>query len=153
MKHYLKLIFLTVLIFSLLPINTIAVVDTEISKNIVYLEDGSYITVELAWIESRVANSRTGSKTYTHQASNGDINWKAVLRGTFSYTGDSATCITSTCDVTITDTNWYEISKVVGRSGSSAICDLTMGRKLLGIKIDEVSVDIKLTCDANGNLS
>lgn len=153
MKNYFKIILLTVLILSLLPISTLATANESNIENIIHLEDGSYITIELESMESRATNNRTGSKTYTHKASNGDINWKAVLRGTFVYTGSSSTCITATCDVTITSTNWYEISKVVGRSGSSAICDLTMGRKLLGIKIDELSVDLLLTCDANGNLS
>lgn len=112
-----------------------------------------YITVTLACTESRAANSKTGSKTYTFTGNNGNEEWKAVLRGTFTYTGTSATCTAANCDVTITNTAWYVVSKNPYKSGNSAVCDLTMGRKFLGITVAKENVSMRLTCDANGNLS
>lgn len=119
----------------------------------IFLEDGMYITVEISETATRAASTKNGSKTYTGRASNGDELWRAVLSGTFTYNGTSATCITSSCTVSITDTDWYEISKTTGRSGNSAIAYLKMGRKFLGITVEEKSYDLILTCDPNGNLS
>ena len=34
-----------------------------------------------------------------------------------------------------------------------AVGELTMGRKFLGITVEKVPVSMRITCDANGNLS
>ncbi len=123
------------------------------STETIYLADGSYIVIELNVTEQRSASSKTASKSYTCTANNGEEKWKATLTGTFTYNGTSASCTAASCTVSITDTAWYIISKSAGKSGSSAIGDVVMGRKFLGIKIDEETLNMKITCDANGNLS
>lgn len=120
---------------------------------IIHLTDGSYITVELTVQQSRALSMVTGSKSYIYHDSNGTEQWRAVLTGTFSYNGSKATCTVSTCDVSITNTAWYVVSKTATKSENTARCNLTMGRKNLGITVEQQSFSIKLTCDANGNLS
>lgn len=116
-------------------------------------DDGSYFTIVIEDIESRVSGTKSGSKTYTYNSSSGTALWKAVVRGTFTYNGSSATCTASSCDVTIYDSEWYVISKSASKSGNSATASVTMGHKILGITANKRTASLKLTCDANGNLS
>lgn len=154
MKQGIKIIAMLLLLSLLVPANILtaeAAVSSE--ENVIYYEDGSYITIELIEYETRALNMTTGSKSYTYQNSSGAVQWKAVLTGTFSYNGSSATCTVSACDVTITNKDWYVISKTASKSGNVARCNVTMGEKYLGNKIDERAISIKLTCDAKGNLT
>lgn len=120
---------------------------------IIYLDDGSYITVEVQETNSRAAGNISGSKTYTHYGNSGTSDWQAVLTGTFSYTGTSATCTKSSVDVTVYDSAWYVVSKSAGKSGNQATGSVTMGWKKLGVTVERVPVSMTLSCDANGNLS
>lgn len=143
----------TLSIIVLLPFYALAVPEVKEENNIIYLNNGCYISIELTTLKSRAAKSTTGSKTYRFYGADGNEEWRAVLQGTFSYTGTSSTCIGVNCNVTITDNDWYVVSQTTGRSGNTAIGNLTMGRKLLGITIDKESLKMQLSCDINGNLS
>lgn len=125
----------------------------ENSMEIIYLDDGSYLTVETVTNGIRAAWSVTGNKVYTHYSASGSSNWKVVLTGSFTYTGSSATCTSSSVDVTIYDSSWYVIYKCASKSGNAANGSVTMGDKLDGETITKVPVDLTLSCDANGNLS
>lgn len=153
MKHCLKIFVLAILICALLPVNTFAATDIPKEENVIYFNDGSYITITLSVIDSRASGTKTGSKTYTYRGNDGVEEWRAVLSGTFTYTGSSATCTAASCDVTITDTAWHVVSKTASPSSNSALGELTMGRKFLGITIDKETVSMRITCDAGGNLS
>lgn len=153
MKQYLRTFLLILLILAMLPINTLATTDRQEAENIIYLDDGCYIIVELLFTESRVSGTKTGSKTYTYYGSDDVELWRAVLRGTFTYTGTSSTCTAVSCDITISNSSWYIVSKTTSKSAGSAIGELTMGLKFLGITIDKETVNMRITCDANGNLS
>ena len=153
MKRLFSVVLIAVLIIALLPYKTYANTEAQANENVIYLDDGNYITIELTWVESRASGTKTGSKTYRYNDSDGVEQWCAVLRGTFTYTGSSATCTASSCDVTISDSNYYVVSKEVSKSGNSALCALTVGKKFLGITIDKDTVNMSITCDANGNLS
>ena len=102
---------------------------------------------------SRSSGTKSGRATYNYYDSNGARGWTAVLNGTFTYTGSSATCTASNCNITIYDSAWYTVSKSASKSGNSATAAVTMGKKLLGVTVTRVPVDLILTCDANGNLS
>ena len=152
MKRFLSIALLITIFITLLPINTNALSNT-LTNDIIYLDDGSYITIELTWSEARASGTKTGSKTYTNRDSSGNENWKAVLKGTFTYTGSSATCTAASCNVTISDSAYYVVSKSATKSGNAAVGELTMGRKFLGITVDKETINMRITCDANGNLS
>lgn len=116
-------------------------------------EDGSYATIETATYKMRASGTVTGSKKYTYYSSSGTEKWNAVLTGSFSYTGSSATCTSSSVSVTIDDSDWYQIYKYAGKSGNKATASVTMGYRLDGETVTQVPVSLTLTCDANGNLS
>lgn len=119
----------------------------------IYLDDGSYITVELITYGTRASGSVSGGKQYTHYDGSGSQNWVAVLNGSFTYNGSSATCTSSSVNVTIYDSAWYVVSKSASKSGNTAIGAVTMGMKSVGVTVMQVPVNLTLTCDANGNLS
>ena len=152
MKHIIKIIALLMLLV-MLPVGVFAAEDRQKANNVIYLEDGSYITVELVVMDTRATNTKTGSKIYRYKDSDGVELWSATLTGTFSYTGSSATCTASSVSVSIINDKWYTVSKSATKSGASATGEVTMGRKLLGITIDKETVSMRLTCSASGTLS
>lgn len=142
--------FLTLmLIFALLPVAASA---SEITEQVIPVDDDSYIVVTINTVDSRASGTKTGTKTYTYKSSGATV-WQTTLTGTFSYTGTSATCTSSSCSVSVSDSAWYTISKSARKSGNSATATVTMGRKVSGVTVDQYTANLKLSCDANGNLS
>lgn len=152
MKKAISLITVLVLVFGLLSYSVNATANTK-TEDIIRLDNGYYIVIEVVSVENRSTSIKSGSKVYTCKASNGAEQWRATLYGTFTYTGTSATCTSSGCTTTISDSAWYEVSKSAGKSGNSATAEVTMGEKLLGITINRESISMKLTCSPTGTLS
>jgi hypothetical protein len=140
------------LLIAILPPMQVHAAESEKTIEVIYYEDGSYITIETYSLETRAAYSKTGQRVLTYRNSAGEELWEAVLRGSFTYDGSTSSCTSSSCTVTITNTSWYTISKVASKSGNTARVDLKMGRRLSGITIQEKVFVITLSCDANGNL-
>lgn len=141
---------LAVLLIAIIPVDASAVNN---NTKIHYLDDGGYIEEVLNISMGRRGGSISGTKTSSKYAADGTLEWQAVLSGTFSYTGSSATCTSSSVRVTIYNTSWYTISKSASRSGNTANATVTMGYKTLGITTNKLTVTPALSCDANGNLS
>lgn len=150
-KRFACALFIFVLIVSL-PTKAFATNYNE-TASIIYLEDGSYITITTVEIETRASGSKTAQRTYTCTANDGTVCWTATLTASFSYTGSSATCTSSDCSVTVYKSNWYTVSKSATKSGNTATATVTMGRKVLGITIAKDTYNISISCDPNGNLS
>ena len=125
----------------------------ERESEIIRFEDGSYAIVGIVTNEARTSGSISGNKPYTYYSSNGVAQWKAVLSGSFTYTGSSATCTKSNCSVTVYNSEWYTISKSAGKSGNTATGSFSMGRKLMGTTVETKDITLTLSCDKNGNLS
>ena len=119
---------------------------------VVQFEDGSYITEKITLTQFRRGGTVSGSKEQNLYDSNGNICWKVILYGTFSYNGSSATCTSSSCDVTLYSSDWYVISKSAGKSGNSATASVTMGELAAGVTVSRVPVSLTLKCDGKGNV-
>lgn len=150
MKKMIGWLLAAVLFVNVLPLSGNAA-ETELAT--INFDDGSYMTVEIITSETRASGSKTGAKQYTYYDSSSVAQWKAVLTGTFTYTGSSATCTSSSMDVTIYDSSWYVISKSSSKSGSKAIGSAIIGEKTGVTSVAKIPVNLTLTCDANGNLS
>lgn len=150
MKKCISWLLLFVLMISLFPISAFAAGEEE---EVVYFEDGSYMTISVQEFGSRASGSKSGNKAYSYYAEDGTLSWKATLNGSFTYTGSSATCTSSSINVTVYKSEWYTISKSASKSGATATGTVTMGKKLLGVTVSQISRDLTLTCDKNGNLS
>ena len=120
---------------------------------VVCFDDGSYITEKIIENHTRSSGTQSGSKEKTYYGNDGVVEWVLVVSGTFTYSSSGASCTKAGSSVTIYDSKWYTISKSAAKSGNTATAYATMGEKLLGVKVDEVSTSVSLKCDANGNLS
>ena len=151
-KRLFTCVLLAAVLFFVFPLNCFAL---EAGKEsiVTYFEDGSYMTEKVYAVQTRASGTVTGSKVKNYYDSDGNLDWKAVLTGTFSYTGSSATCTAASCNVTIYDSSWHVSSKSASKSGNTAYGTVTMEYKLLGVTVDKKSTDLSLQCDANGNLS
>lgn len=148
MKRLVCCILLAALIVGVLPVYATAA-ETES----IYLSDGSYITVRVYDHGTRASGTVKGGKEYTHYDNDGFVNWMAVLNGTFTYNGSSATCTDSSVSITIYDSSWYTISKSASKSSNKATGSATLGQKASGVTVARVPVSLSLECDADGNLS
>lgn len=150
MKKILCCILTAVLLLNVMVVCASA---TETNVKTTYFADGSYATVELLMNETRASGSKSGNKVYTYYNSDSIAQWKAVLTGSFTYSGSNATCISSSMNVTIYDSSWYTISKFATKSGNTATGSALIGEKVGGVTVIKVPVDLTLTCDGNGHLS
>lgn len=150
MRKITALILLAAILLSVTPV---AAYGQENTTDIIYFNDGSYLTIAINDTYTRASGTKTAGKTYQYTDSEGVVAWKIQLTGSFAYTGSTSTCTSSSCNVSIYNAGWYVISKSASKSGASAIGDVTMGFKILGITTKKVPVSMTLTCDANGNLS
>lgn len=122
--------------------------------NIVHYEDdGSYTVESITYLSSRASGLKSGSKRKRYYDDNDVLQWTVTVTGTFSCDGSSATCTASGCSVSISNSEWYTISKTASKSGNSATGMVTMGRKILGVTTKQVASSVTLTCDDNGNVS
>lgn len=150
MKRLLSMALAVMLVFCSLSVFAAAAEET---VETVYLEDGSYLTIQTITYDTRASGSKSGSKVYTHHGSNGDDIWKATLSGSFTYNGSSATCTSSSVDVTIYNSAWYTVSKSASKSGNTATASVTMGEKRGGVTVTTLPISLSMSCDKDGNLS
>lgn len=148
MKRMLCCLFAAVLIVGICPINAFAK-----ESQTIYFENGDYALIETITYETRVSGSKKGSKKYTYYNSDSIKQWEAVLTGSFTYTGSSSSCTSSSMDVTIYSSRCYLISKHAGKSENQARGSATVGIKMAGGNVGESSTELVLSCDVNGTLS
>lgn len=149
MNRILSFLIAGLLMLSLFPVNSMAAENTQI----IYLENGDYIMETLTESGGRSTGEKTGHKNQVYYKRDGTAAWKAILTGTFTYDGTSATCTNASISVTVYDSTWYTASKSASKSGNTATGTVTMGCRILGITTDKVTANLTLTCDKNGNLS
>ncbi len=155
MKRFTCYIFAVILLLALFPMSVSA--DTQ--KERIYLEDGSFFTDTTCSVPLFAANSILSEDTVRHTITrtysnaSGVAQWSFTLTGTFLYDGTSATCIATSCSVSVLQSGWSCSSKSSYATGNTAVGDVTMVRKLLGITIDTRTAHLTLTCDANGNIT
>ncbi len=124
------------------------------NQQIEYLEDGGYIIVTVEEDASpRATTSKTGKKTFDCYNDDDEKIWTAVVTGTFTYTGSSATCTSSSTSYTIHNTSWHHYSSSASKSSNKAIGDFVFKKRVLGITIQTLQKTVTLTCSATGSLS
>lgn len=147
-----KTIVSVVLVALLLSLAVQAFAAPEQTASVICLDNGDHITVQIEQSNTRAFGIKDGEKTYTYVANDGSVRWKAVLNGSFSYTGTSSVCISADCTVTIYGDNWALASKKSECSGNIARATIVMERRLLGVVSDTITKNLTLSCDRNGNL-
>ena len=151
MKRVLSL-FVSVLLILTMAV-PVSAAETVVSEEITYFEDGSYLITTTVQSLSRATNTTTGFTRKTFVDAEGNTDWRAVLTGTYTYDGTTATCTGSTIDVYIYDNVYHTLSKSAGKSGASATGTFTIARTVIGITIAQDTYSMTLTCNPNGTLS
>ena len=130
-----------------------------VSENIEYFPDGTSVTITVmeeknSFPTRATSYTKSGAKNYTAKDSNGNIQWKFTVKGTFTVnTGVSATCTSTSYSTSNLASGWELDSASTYASSNKAIGDATFKHKTLFITTDTKSCHVVLTCDANGNLS
>lgn len=127
---------------------------------IIYFDDGSYITITPVIVIDESANTRasavskTGSKVASYTDSDGNVDWKYTLTATFSYvSGSSSTCTSASYTKTIYDSSWEFSNGSATKSGNKATGKGTFKDKVLFVTMQTKDVNITITCDTYGNLT
>lgn len=134
------------------PILQIEIVDVE------YLDNGDCIETVLITSGSNSADAsitasvKTGSKTKSYKNSNGNVLWSVTVKGTFSYSGNSATCISASRSTSAPGSAWTIKSSSVSKSGNTATAKATATYSVASVTQD-ISMSVSLSCSANGTLS
>ena len=133
--------------------STASAAEITASEEIISFEDGSYLIIETVQSMVRSSDTSSGFKRYVYCDENDTVKWRAILTGTFTYDGTTATCTDSSVTTYVYASNWYEVSKSAGKSGNTATGSVTMGRTVLGITVAKETYSLTLTCSPNGTLS
>lgn len=150
MRRFFSFILPVILLFSMA--GTVFASDNTTTE-IIYLEDGGYLIIETVQIMSRSVDTTSGFTRITYNDEDDVTRWRAILTGTFTYDGTTATCTESSVTTYVYASNWYEVSKSAGKSGDTATGSVTMGRTVLGITVAKETYSLTLTCSPNGTLS
>ena len=128
--------------------------ETIYNSSYTYFEDGSYVITTISEeISQARASTKSGQKTSTFYDSDNVAQWSATLKGTFTYSGSSATCTASSITYTIYSSKLKVTSAQATKSGNKATGNVTAKRYLLGIPVQTINKTITLTCSASGVLS
>lgn len=150
MKRVICILLLVLMVVSILPVGAFA---AETEESITYFSDGSYLIRSIDCGFGVERSKKSGSSVYSYYGNNGDLEWTATLSATFTYDGSSATCTSSSCSVSISNSAWHLVSKSADKSGNTATGTVSMERKMLGITTGSKTINLSLSCDADGNLS
>ena len=99
-----------------------------------------------------IPNNPNGSKVYTYYSSDGKPLWQATIQGQFRRTPTGVRCVETVCNVEIFDSRWYIVSKDTAAYGPRATGEVVMGRRFLGIPVDQETVRMSLNSDWYGTL-
>lgn len=124
----------------------------ETKEYIEYFYDGSYAVVKMETNGAALysTSSKTTRKSYNYYSSNNKLEWTATLTGSFSYTGSSASCTSSSLSFKIYDDAWKVKSSQASKSGRTATGDFTIKRYTLGIPVKSVTKTITISCSNTG---
>lgn len=137
--------------------------DDQNTTEIVYLDNGSYITITLITEDisplslastDSTSFTKTGNKVVACNDKNGNLEWEYTLFAEFSVVeGISATCTSATYTQTIYANDWSFSNGNATKSGNTAYGVGTFKRKVLFVTTNTSNIDISISCDVYGNLS
>ncbi len=154
MKRIFTLVLATAILGSLIFCAPVSAVENEkiTTTEVEYLENGDYIETTIETQNTtRAAGTVTGSKTKSYKDSDGTVLWKVKVTGTFAYTGKTSLCSTVSHTATSNSSSWTIKSSSSSKSGNVA----TATAKAVNTSSTTITntLTVKLTCDADGNLS
>ncbi len=122
-------------------------------QTIIFTNSGECLEITVPKIIISQRGTITGQVAYRYRDSGGIVQWTAILTGSFTFNGSSATCTAASCITSVQQGNWHETYNHAYPSGNTAQADITMVRKVLFVTVQTETAHLVLSCDANGNLS
>lgn len=101
---------------------------------------------------SRASGSRTASKTRSYYSFNTLIA-EITITATFSYTGSKVTVTSKSVDSTATYNGWAFHQSSILTTGGGSTGSVTLKGSLKKGSLTPITVELVLSCDANGNIS
>lgn len=151
MKRMTTVLLAMLMLIVMCPTNAFAG-ETATDQYVEYFEDGSYIVTELktSGISTFATSTTSKTKYSSYYNSNGGLEWRVYLTGTFTYTGSSATCTKATKSYSIYNDNWKVTSSSASKSGNKATGKFTVKKYAIGIPIKTVNKTLTITCSNSG---
>lgn len=160
-------IMLSVLLLFLLILPVNAETGEPIAETAVYNDDGSSIIcfsdgskLSISAVKttdapfSTCVTAHRYSREATYSDAGGDLQWKYVLTGDFTYEyGKSSACINAYYTQEMYNSSWSFSDGEAIKSGNMAIGKGVYKLKMLFITVKTFNIDISLTCDVYGNVT
>ncbi len=159
MKKIFSLFFTITILFSISSIAVFAENNySVVSETVEYFNDGSYIITTVTEEDNsntvaRATSTKSGSKSATLYNADDEPLVTMKLTASFSYTGSSATCTSTSTSYTIHNSYWKVTSATSSKSGNKATGEFTAKKYTLGIPTQIRDVTITITCSNTGTLS
>lgn len=146
------------LLLSLLFATTISFASSEPSVSIEILPDGTYYEITITENTSPIVffsstQTKSGSKTVAYKNTNGNTLWSVKVTGTFTYTGSSSKCTSSSVSAISYYSGWRITSKSATKSGNVATAKATAKMYENDTAVKTVTKSVTLTCSSKGVLS
>ena len=95
---------------------------------------------------------KTGTIQKLHYTEDGKLAWRVTLTATFKYNGVYSNCESASTKVETFLSGWSKLSENTSKSGSSASTSVKMKYSSILLTGYAGSADLKISCDADGNL-
>ncbi len=95
---------------------------------------------------------KIGTIQKLHYTEDGRLAWRVTLTATFKYNGVYSTCESASTKVETFLSGWSKLSENTSKSGSSASTSVKMKFSSILLTGYAGSADLKISCDADGNL-
>ena len=152
MKRVMVMLLAILMVMTSLPVWAMAADIQPANEERIVYEDGSYLVITLEPKQTR-SYTKTEYKYYTYYDANSVIQWRITLMGIFTYNYSTASCDHAEISVTIYDSAWYTVSKSAYTSENKAAGTVTIGRKALGVTVDQDTYRLSMTCAPDGTMS
>lgn len=95
---------------------------------------------------------KTGTIQKLHYTEDGKLAWRVTLTATFKYNGVYSNCESASTKVETFLQGWSKLSENTSKSGNRASTLVTMKYSSILLTGYAGSADLKISCDADGNL-
>ena len=117
---------------------------------VIQLEDGCYavVTTVEEELETRAASqTKNASKNYKAYNRQNKLLWTYTLTGQFTYNGTTSKATSAKDSYKISNSDWSKDYSKATKSG-----DTVYGEATFSCPIEELSCELEITCDEDGNI-
>lgn len=117
------------------------------------LYNGDVIIEKMYVEQSARSNTKKGTKTIEYKNSAGKVLWKATLSASFTYTGNSSKCTSSSISAVSYANTWKIVNKSATKSNNLATGKIQVKQYFNTTPIETINRTISIKCTSKGVLS